>query len=101
MTNFGLELAAPENVIDQPEAQNSRDQVADDAKGRETEKERFHPGGDDHRGGHYQGSDDDAQGETIGNVLQGATNSTQVFMLKADIQFATINLVYDLAQPQG
>ena len=84
MRSAGSKLAATEDIIDQPEAQNSRDQVADDAKGRKTEKQGFHPGGDNHRGGHYQGSDDDAQGETIGNVLQGATNSTQVFVLKAD-----------------
>ena len=44
----GSKLATTDNVIDQPETQNSRDQVADDAKGRETEEQGFHPGGDDH-----------------------------------------------------
>ena len=85
MRSSGSKLAATDNIIDQPEAQNSRDQVADDAKGRETEKQGFHTGGDDHRGGHYQGSDDDAQGETIGNVLQGVTQPTQIRMLESNI----------------
>ena len=69
ISGLDSKLAATENIIDQPEAQNSRDQIADDAKGRETEKQGFHPGGDDHRGGHYQRSNDDAKSKPVGNVL--------------------------------
>jgi hypothetical protein len=78
-------FTATENIIDQPKAQNSRDQIADDAKGRKTEKQGFHPGGDDHRGRHYQGSYDDAESKSVGNILQGATQSTQIRMLEANI----------------
>ena len=99
MRNSGSKLAATENVIDQPEAQNSRDQVADDAKGRETKEQGFHPCSNDHRGGHYQGSDDDAESKPVGNVLQGATQSTQIRVLESNIELPSINLFYDLSEP--
>ena len=97
----GSKLSATDNVDYQPETENSRYYVTDNSQGRKAKEERLYPSGDYHGGGHDQRTYYYAKSKSVGNVLQGVSQSTEICMLKSYIQFTPINFFYDLPEPRG
>lgn len=75
MTRRTLVAACADYIKDQPETQYGRDNIPDDAKGGKSEQQGADTRGDDHGGAYNHGSDNDAESQSVKNMIKGMSHA--------------------------